>query len=275
MPFRWLTLFVMVCLAMLGCSKGPDIQGEWFFDYAQTKLSEFPNAYYESARFLIADVEPKYGQITVTDNTVVLGGAVCTIVRINDAEGLRCEERGKTSSLGVYYENGALLIRTNTDPSLSLAFGRIRQDPYQVYGIDPTAKPLDEHTDDASKAIIPEENNHASTLKGLARTANFDAFYDRNSIKRDGRYSSAIMVLNYLSPQNSASGKEPALSSVQYLTFDCPASNYRLDRFLMNQEANGQGAVISDSGSSALPDDWKPVPENSVNKLMYTQACQK
>ena len=275
MHIRWPTLFAMASLAVVACSKGPDVQGEWFFDYAQTKLSEFPNTYYESARLLIADVEPKYGQITVTDTTVVLGGAVCTIMRINDADGLRCNERGKTSNLGVYYEDGHLLIRTNTDPSLSLVFGRNRQDPYQVYGIDPTAKHLEENTEDASKSISPEENNHADTLKGLARTANFDAFYEKNSIKRDGRFSSVTMVLNYLSPQNSVSEKAPALSSVQFLTFDCPASNYRLDRFLMHQEANGQGAVISDSGSSAVPEDWKPVPENSVNKLMYLQACQK
>ena len=62
---RILTLLWLPLLVLVGCSKGPDIQGAWYFDYEKTRPSEFPNAQYESARVLIADVEPRYGSINV------------------------------------------------------------------------------------------------------------------------------------------------------------------------------------------------------------------
>ena len=56
----------LICFGLLaGCSKSLDIQGAWYFDYEKTRFSEFPNAQYESARILIADVEPRYGSINV------------------------------------------------------------------------------------------------------------------------------------------------------------------------------------------------------------------
>jgi hypothetical protein len=267
---------ISLLFMVIACAREQNIQGEWFYDYAQTKMTEFPNSYYESARDLITDVEPKYGQINVDNSTVLLGGAVCKIHRINDSQGLDCDERGQKSSHGIYYENDYLIVKTSTNPSNTLIFSRKQHNPYQVYGIDPVSQSAIENTDQTLKVAIPgEDSNSMPQLKGLARTASFDAFYDKSSLKNEGRYSSVIMVLNYSNPPTSGPTGDEALSSVQYLTFDCPASNYRIDRFLMHKDMNGQGAVISDSENSAITNDWKPVPENSVNKLMYMQACQK
>lgn len=261
---------------LVGCTKEPDIQGEWFYDYAQSKMTEFPNAYYETARDLINDIEPKYGQIHVDKTTVVLGGAVCKILRINDAQGLDCDDRGQKSIHGIYYENAHLIVKASINPPVTLIFSRNQQNPYQIYSLDPDAKSIEESSDQALKVAIPGEDRSAMPqLKGLARTASFDAYYDKSSLKNDGRFSSVIMILNYSNPPNSGQSGDEALSSVQYVTFDCPSSNYRIDRFLMHKDLNGKGAVISDSENSATPDDWKPVPENSINKLMYVQACQK
>ena len=268
-----LSALAMASLALVGCSKGPDIQGEWYFDYAQTKLAEFPNPYYESARDLIADMEPRYGKIHVDGNTVVLGGAVCKINQINDKEGLECTERGVTSKLSLFYKDQQLSIQSQTTLDHPLLFRKDRQNPYLVYGIDLNAGAEEHQTIKTSGIAVPKPDSGSTSLKGLARTQNFEAFYDLGSIKRDGRYSSATMILNYLEPRTDHSSSESALSSAQSLTFDCPASNYRLDRYIMYKDADAKGEITSDSGELSK-DDWKPVPENSVNKLLYTNVCR-
>lgn len=268
------TIFAITWLLLVGCSQQPDIQGEWFFDYAQTKLSEFPNPYYESARNLIADIEPRYGVVHIDGNTVVLGGAVCKINQVNDEHGLECTERGATTKLALFYKEQQLSIQSQAVPEHKLIFTRVRQNPYLVYNVNPNASNDEDQSTETARIAVPESTSGSTSLKGLARTMNFEAFYDTNSIKANGRYSSAIMVLNYLKPQNEQSSTESALSSAQSITFDCPASNYRLDSYVMYKDADAKGPVTSDSGELSK-DDWKPVPENSVNKLLYMTACHK
>lgn len=258
---------------VVSCSKPPDIQGEWFFDYEQTKHSEFPNTYYESARALIADVEPRYGNIKIEGDTIVLGGAVCKILRINDKDGLSCNERNHINTFGFYYQNERLTVQSNHSPDVKLIFSRSRQDPYKLYEIDPNKTVIEEDTASAEKLSIPTADNSTHGLEGIARTVSFDAFYDPKSILNDGRLTSVAMVLNYLEPLNQPGSTLPALSSIQFLTFDCPASNYRLTRYVMHDKANGRGTTISDSGEIMPVPEWKPVPENSVNKALYMRVC--
>ena len=267
---RTIGSIVLACL-LTACAKAPDIQGEWFFDYEQTQLTEFPNSYYESARALIADIEPRYGAINIEGNTVVLGGAVCKILRINDNRGLSCTERNQTNLTGLYYENERLIVLPQDRPDIKLVFSRNRQDPAKLYGIDLSKPPLEENTPPAEQVSIPSTGNNG--LLGIARTASFDAFYDPASVSPDGRVTHVAMTLNYLEPQNQSGSAIPALSSVQFLTFDCPASNYRLTRYVMYGESNGTGAALSDSGALTPAPNWTPVPENSVNKLLYMRIC--
>ena len=265
----WLITFSM----LISCSSRPDIQGEWFFDYEQSKLSEFPNIYYESARALIADVEPRYGNIRIEGDTIVLGGAVCKILRINDREGLSCNERNQIKTYGFYYQNERLTVQSNDSPDVKLIFTRSQQDPYKLYDIDPNKTIFDHDETKSDKLSIPTAESNINGLQGIARTASFDAFYDPKSIVNDGRLINVVMLLNYLEPLNQIGSTAPALSSVQFLTFDCPASNYRLNRYVMHEQTNGTGMVLSDSGEITPAPDWKPVPENSVNKALYMRVC--
>ena len=263
---------ISLLFLLLACTKVPDIQGQWFFDYEQTKPTEFPNTHYESARALITDIEPRYGVINVEADTVVLGGAVCKILKINDKNGLSCTERNKTSLAGFYYENERLIVQPQDRPDVRLVFLRSRQDPEKLYGIALSTPPVEEHSLSAEQLSIPSTAG-SSVLVGVARTASFDAFYDPASVVSDGRNNAVTMILNYLEPQNQSESAVPANSSVQFLTFDCPGSNYQLNRFVMYGESNGTGAVLSDSGVIS-PATWKPVPENSVNKALYMRVCR-
>lgn len=266
---------VVSILLIAACSKGPDVSGAWYYDYAATKLTEFPNPQYESARSLIADIGPRYGSINVDNNMVVLGGAVCKIQKVNDAQGLGCNERGQSYTLGVYLKDDRLLIQSQSVPPMTAVFSRAAQDPYQVYGIDPNAKEFVEETAPREKVAEPTPEPETGKLVGYAKTTSFDAFYDPASIKEEGRNTSVRILLNYLQPQDQGSGMRPALSSVQNLTFDCPGSNYRLDRFVMYSDKNGQGAVVTDSAVFAdYRPEMKPVPENSVNKVLYGRVCR-
>lgn len=272
---RTLTILLLALVALVGCSKGPDIQGAWYFDYEKTKLTEFPNAQYESARLLIADVEPRYGAINVNGDTVVLGGAVCKVLKLNDINGLRCDERGAVSELGLYLEDGRLVVKTHGDVPVTAVFGRTKQDPFVVYGIDPNAKEVIEETAPLEKVAEPTPDAGMGKLVGYARTQSFNAFYDPESVKSEGRYTSVVVLLNYQEPQGEGSAMRKALSSVQTITFDCPGSNYRLDRYVQYSEPNGLGAVVADSG--VYVDDkaeMKPVPQNSVNEVLYMRVCR-
>ena len=121
---RLLALSTIVLL--VGCSKGPDIQGTWYFDYEQNKLTEFPNPQYESARLLIADVEPRYGEISVDGSALILGSAVCKLKSVNDPEGLVCDERGQITHLGIYLDGQRLVLKPQDSALPSIAFGRVR-----------------------------------------------------------------------------------------------------------------------------------------------------
>ncbi len=270
----FILLFVLVG-SLLGCSKGPDIQGAWYFDYEKTKLTEFPNPQYESARMLIADVEPRYGSINVDGDTVVLGGAVCKVQKVNDPNGLRCDERGVVSELSLFLEDGRLVVKTHAEPPVVAVFSRVKQDPYAIYGIDPNAKEVIEESAPREKVAEPTPDPVLGKYVGYARTRSFNAFYDPASIKTEGRLTSVKVILNYEEPQGEGVGMRKALSSVQMLTFDCPGSNYRLDRYVQYSELNGLGAVVADSGVYA--DDkaeMKPVPQNSVNEVLYMRVCR-
>jgi len=256
---------------LAACPKAPDIQGEWFFDYEQTKLAEFPNIYYESARELIADVEPRYGVIKIKGDTVVLGGAVCKILRINDRSGLSCTERNQSSLNGFYYENNRLIVQPQGQENIRLIFSRNRQDPEKLYGIDLSKKPFEENPPPADQISVPS-SEHKGFL-GVARTVSFDVFYDPASVSNEGRLTHVAMLLNYLEPLNQTRSAIPALSSVQFITFDCPASNYRITRYVMYSGSNASGAVLSDSGILMPDPNWVAVPENSVNKSLYMRVC--
>lgn len=262
-------------LLLLACTQEPNIQGAWFFDYEQTKQPEFPNARYDSARDLIADIDPRYGAINVEGNTVVLGGAVCKIQQINDPVGLRCEERGQVTTLGIFYEHERLIVKSPDLHEPTLIFSRSKQDAAKLYGIDLSEKPFSEDTKSADLLSIPVVDKGVNSLQGFARTVSFNAFYDTASVKTEGRFTLVAMVLNYLEPQIQSSGADPALSSIQWLTFDCPASNYRIDRFQMFSEPNGLGHSVSEPETSGLHIEFKPVPENSINKALYMRVCTK
>lgn len=272
---KYITCLIFVLLALVGCSKGPDIQGAWYFDYEKTKMTEFPNPQYESARLLIADVEPRYGIINVDGDTVVLGGAVCKVQKVNDENGLRCDERGAVSELSLFLEDGRLVVKSHGTNGLTAVFSRTKQDPYAVYGVDPNAKEVFEESAPREKVAEPTPDPVLAKFVGYARTGSFNAFYDPESVKSEGRYTSVKVILNYTEPQGEASGMRKALSSVQLLTFDCPGSNYRLDRYVQYSEPNGLGAVVADSG--VYVDDkaeMKPVPQNSVNEVLYMRVCR-
>lgn len=270
----FILLFALVG-SLLGCSKGPDIQGAWYFDYEKTKFTEFPNPQYESARMLIADVEPRYGSINVDGDTVVLGGAVCKVQKLNDAKGLKCDQRGEVSELSLFLEDGRLVVKTHAEPPVVAVFSRTKQDPFALYGIDPNARGLVEESAPREKVAEPTPDAGMGSLVGYARTQSFNAFYDKDSVKNEGRYTSVTVVLNYAEPQGEGVGMRKALSSVQWITFDCPGSNYRLDRFVQYSEPNGLGAVVADS--AVYVDDkpeMKPVPQNSVNEVLYMRVCR-
>ncbi len=272
---RTLTILVLTLIVLAGCSKGPDIQGTWYFDYEKTKQETFPNPQYESARLLIADVEPRYGTINVDGGTVVLGGAVCKVQKLNDARGLRCDERGVVSELSLYLEDSRLVVKTHGDAPVTAVFSRTKQDPFVVYGIDPNAKEVIEESAPREKVAEPTPDAAVAKLVGYARTQSFNAFYDPASLKREGRYTSVVVLLNYQEPQGEASGMRKALSSVQTITFDCPGSNYRLDRYVQYSELNGLGAVVVDSGVyTDYKPEMKPVPQNSVNEVLYMRVCR-
>lgn len=271
---HWLMgCFLVAVLA--GCSQGPDIQGTWYFDYEKTRLTEFPNPQYESARQLIADLELRYGTINIEGSTMVLGGAVCKVQKLNNVDGLRCDERGVTSELSLFLEEGRLVIKTHAETPVVAVFSRTKQDPFAVYGVDPKAKDVIEETAPREKVAEPVPDPMVSKWVGYARTRSFNAFYDPDSVKTEGRYTSVKVILNYAEPQGEGDAMRKALSSVQVLTFDCPGSNYRLDRYVQYSEANGLGAVVADSG--VYTDDkaeMKPVPQNSVNEVLYMRVCQ-
>ena len=269
----WKQVCLCITLAILGCSSRPDVQGEWFFNYERTRFDTFPNTYYESARDLIANVEPRYGTVQVDGNTIVLGGAVCKIIRINSDNGLECNEQGQTSILGIHLQDGELVIKAEKSPEITMIFSRKKQDPFAIYSVDPTAKPYEEFTNAKDETVATPESE-VKNLRGYAKTAGFNAFYDPASIKEDGRLTSVTIVLNYLEEKFESGSATPSLSSVQRLTFDCPASNYRIDQFYMYSGRDGNGAQISDSGPSALIHEWKPVPENSINKILYMKLCR-
>lgn len=268
-------LVFMICFGFLaGCGKSPDIQGAWYFDYEQTRPPEFPNPKYETARMLIADIEPRYGSIAVDGDTVVLGGAVCKVQKLNDDNGLKCDEQGVVSTLGLYLDDGRLVVRTHANPAVTVVFTRSKQDPFLIYGVDPNAKELIEDTAPREKVAEPVADAGAGKLIGYARTQSFNAFYQPESIKTEARLTAVTVVLNYLEPQGEA-GAQPVLSSVQTITFDCPGSNYRLDRYVQYSESNGKGAVASDSGAYAeYKPEMRPVPQNSVNEVLYMRVCR-
>ena len=272
---RILTLLWLPLLVLVGCSKGPDIQGAWYFDYEKTRPSEFPNAQYESARLLIADVEPRYGAINVDGDTVVLGGAVCKVQKVNDENGLKCDERGVVTELSLFLEDSRLVVKTHGDAPVTAVFSRTKQDPFAVYGLDPNAKEVIEESAPREKVAEPTPDAAVAKLVGYARTQSFNAFYDPASLKTEGRYTSVVVLLNYQEPQGEASGMRKALSSVQTITFDCPGSNYRLDRYVQYSELNGLGAVVADSGVyTDYKPEMKPVPQNSVNEVLYMRVCR-
>lgn len=257
-----------------GCNKAPDIQGTWFFDYENTKPEAFPNPQYESSHLLIADVEPRYGEINVSGDTVVLGGAVCKIQKINHINGLKCNERGVITELSLFLENGRLIVKTQGKDPITAVFGRIKQDPFLVYGIDPKAKDVIEDSVYRQQVVEPTPDPVLSRYIGYARTASFNAFYDPESVKSEGRFTNVKVILNYTEAQWDGAEMRNALSSVQMLTFDCPGSNYRLDRYVQFSGLNGLGVVVADSGVYA--DDkpeMKPVPHNSVNEVLYMRVC--
>lgn len=270
-----LSLIITIAgLTIVGCSKAPDIEGAWFFDYEETKLTAFPNTYYESARALIADVEPRYGRIAVEKATVVLGGAVCKIIHNGNKGEVTCLEKGELTLLDLDVKDEKLLITPKNNPSLRLVFSRQQQNPYEIYRVDANETRGDEQFASNDRISVPLSDRGQNGLTGLAKTANFDAFFVSSSIKHERRNSSVDMILNYIEPQNDSSYPQPVLSSVQTVEFDCPASNYRLLRFVMHAESNGKGVVASDSGPLLADAEWKPVPENSINKLLYTQICK-
>ena len=253
---RNLTIFLLVLLGLVGCSQGPDIQGAWYFDYEKTRLGEFPNAQYESARLLIADIEPRYGSINVEGDTLVLGGGVVT-------------------ELSLFLEDGRLVVKTHGDSPVIAVFSRSKQDPYAVYGFDPNAKQVVEETPPREQVAEPAPDPALAKYVGYARTRSFNAFYDPDSVKTEGRYTTVKVILNYLEPQGEGVGMRKALSSVQLLTFDCPGSNYRLDRYVQYSELNSQGAIVSDSGVYVADKaEMKPVPLGSVNEVLYMKVCR-
>lgn len=265
----------LICFGLLaGCSKTPDIQGAWYFDYEKTRFSEFPNAQYESARMLIADVEPRYGSINVEGDTVVLGGSVCKIQKVNDVNGLKCDEHGVVNQLSLFLEEGRLVVKTHGDNPLTAVFSRTKQDPFLIYGVDPNAKEVIEDTPPREKVAEPVADTGAGKLAGYARTQSFNAFYQPESIKAEGRLTTVTVVLNYLEPQGEA-GAQSVLSSVQTIRFDCPGSNYRLVRYVQYSELNGKGAVVADSGAFAeYKSEMRPVPQKSVNEVLYMRVCR-
>lgn len=274
MILRIITLFITVVFFVVACAKKLDIQGVWFFNYERTKFDTFPNTFYDSARDLIADVEPRYGTVQVDGNTIVLGGAVCKVTQINSDNGLECNEQGQTSTLGIHVKDEQLVIKSGKSPEITMIFSRKKQDPFAVYGVDPTAKPYEEFTNVSDEAVATPESE-VKNLRGYAKTASFNAFYDPESVKEDGRLTSVMIVLNYLEAKFEGSSATPSLSSVQRLTFDCPASNYRIDQFYMYSGSDGNGAQVSDSGASEITPEWKPVPENSINKILYMKVCRR
>lgn len=269
------TYCLLILVALVGCSKGPDIQGAWYFDYEKTRFGEFPNAQYESARLLIADLEPRYGSINIEGDTVVLGGAVCKVQKVNDENGLKCDERGVVRELSLFLENGSLVVKTHGQNVVTAVFSRIKQDPFAIYGVDPNAKEVVEESAPREKVAEPMPDPVLAKFVGYARTQSFNAFYDPNSVKVDGRYTSVKVILNYLEPQGEGVSMRQALSSVQLLTFDCPGFNYRIDRYVQYSELNGLGAVVADSGVYA--DDkaeMRPVPQGSVNEILFMRVCR-
>lgn len=279
-PAKMRTTLRSVCLvgtaslALIACSKEPEIQGAWFFDYKETKFAEFPNSYYDSARALITDVELRYGQVNIERNTIVLGGAVCKITQSGDTGEVTCIEKGESTLLDLAIKDEKLFFRARNHPSFHFVFSRHQQNPYEIYGIDVNDATNDEQVVSNEKISVPIVDQGHEHLVGLARTANFNAFYVSTSIKHEGRRSSADMILNYIEPQSSDSYQHPVLSSVQTVEFDCPASNYRLLRYVMHVDTNGKGAIASDSGPLLATSEWKPVPESSINKLLYMQICK-
>ena len=271
---RIISLAVLL-IALSGCSKSPDIQGAWYFDYEATRITEFPNPQYESARILIADLEPRFGTITVDGDTIVLGGAVCKVRSLNDARGLHCDEHGVTSDLGLFLQDGKLVVKPQNTDSISLVFSRIKLDPFTVYGVDPSAQEIIEDTGLREEVAVPIADKTNTKLVGYARTQSFNAFFESDSVVTEGRYTTVRTVLNYLEPQGERGSSLNALSSVQTIAFDCPGSNYKLERYVMMSEPNGQGEIISDSGNEASSGNWVPVPENSVNKVLYMKVCRK
>lgn len=272
---------LLVCaflLSLTACSKAPEIQGTWYFDYEATRSPEFPNTQYESARLLIADVEPRYGTINVDGTTVVLGGAVCKVKTLNDERGLQCDERGTISELGLFLQDGRLIVKGpsgSANAAVTAIFSRTKQDPFAIYGIDPNGKEIIEDSAPREKVAEPTPDASAGKLVGYARTQSFNAFFEPDSVTTEGRYTSVRVVLNYLEPQAESTSLRKALSSVQSMTFDCPGSNYRLDRYIMMSEPNGKGSVISDSGAYLdYKPEMKPVPANSVNEVLYMRVCR-
>lgn len=276
---RTLTILLPSLLALVACSKGPDIQGAWYFDYEKTRPAEFPNAQYESARLLIADVEPRYGSINVEGDTVVLGGAVCKLQKVNDENGLRCDERGTVSELSLFLEEGRLVVKTHGVPPVTVVFSRAKQDPYIVYNVDPNAKEGVEEHAPRDRVAEPIADPALAKFVGYARTQSFNAFYDPDSVKTEGRLTSVKVVLNYTEPQGGSVSMRQDLSSLQWLTFDCPGSNYRIDRYVQYSELNGAGVVVADSGAYVDEKandkaEMKPVPPGSVNEILYMRVCR-
>lgn len=272
---RSLITLAVSLVVLSGCAKKPDIQGIWHLDYEATRITEFPHPQYESARILIADLEPRFGTITVDGSVIVLGGAVCNVKGLNDAHGLQCDERGVKSDLGLFLQDGKLVVKPQNPDSISLVFGRSKQDPFAIYGVDPNAQEIIEDTNLREEVAVPTPDKTNTKLVGYARTQSFNAFFEPDSLVTEGRYTTVRAVLNYLEPQGDRGSALNALSSVQTITFDCPGSNYKLDRYVMMSEPNGQGEVISDSGKEAPSGNWAPVPENSVNKVLYMKICRK
>ena len=275
---RTLLFFASVLLALVGCSKAPDIQGAWYFDYEATRAPEFPNPQYESARLLIADIEPRYGTINVDGNTVVLGGAVCKVKKLDDEHGLECDERGTTTKLSLFLKDNRLIVQGpggSANAAKTAVFSRTKQDPFAIYGVDPNAKELVEDTAIREKVAEPTPDVSAGKLVGYARTQSFNAFFEPDSLASEGRYTSVRIILNYLEPQTENTSLLKSLSSVQTITFDCPGSNYRLDRYVQHSETNGKGTVVADSSASTdYKPDMKPVPPNSVNEVLYMRVCR-
>jgi hypothetical protein len=197
------------------------------------------------------------------------------VQKINDENGLKCDERGVVSELGLFLDDGRLVVKTHGDSPVTAVFSRTKQDPYTVYGVNPNAKEVIANTPATEKVAEPTPDPVLGKFVGYARTRSFNAFYDPDSMKSEGRYTSVKVILNYLEPQGEGVSMRKALSSVQVLTFDCPGSNYRIDRYVQYSELNGEGAVVADSGVYAEDKaEMKPVPQGSVNEVLYMRVCR-